>query len=362
MQLLRTHLLNLKQFCMKKIYLTIFIIGVGGCAFGQSFSLNDLVGYTAFTPSRFENSIARKGYRNTSYGNFAEGVSYTWHSKKKETTAEKSIFKSDKEDKATIAYQTTVVEEFDALRKQLSEEGYHYTPGAKTELYQKGNLTIQPLKKEEGDKTIYSFRIERKALPKARDVQFAEDFLQFSSQEYLASVFGPANVKSDLFYFSEKEINRCSVLFPNTSSQVIFIWNDEENLRDPAFILVGGQLQAQSSLAYHKQIEQNVWQSRQGIYAGMSLRELQRLNGKSINIWGWQSEQPGVVTDKNTGSINFKELSVVLNCLDCNEDAYYSKNEVLNSDNVLREGRRVYVSSIILLPTKKPQEIVGMRK
>jgi hypothetical protein len=135
--------------------------------------------------------------------------------------------------------------------------------------------------------------------------------------------------------------------------QVIFIWNDEENLRDPAFMLIGGQLQAQSSQSYHKQIEQNVWQSRQGIYNGMTLRELQRLNGTALSIHGWQSDQPGVVSDKSKGTIDFKELSLVLNCLDCNEDNYYGKKELLNSENVLREGRRVYVSTIILLPKKK---------
>lgn len=159
-------------------------------------------------------------------------------------------------------------------------------------------------------------------------------------------------MKRDLFYFSEKEVAHCSVLYPNTSMQVIFIWKDEENLRDLAFLLIGGQLQVQSSISYHKQVEQNVWQSRQGIYSGMSLRELQRLNGKSINIWGWQSDQPGMVAENNTGAINFKEVSLVMNCLDCNEDAFYSNNELLNSDNVLREGRRVYIASIIMLPKK----------
>jgi hypothetical protein len=151
------------------------------------------------------------------------------------------------------------------------------------------------------------------------------------------------------------------VLYPNTSRQVIFIWNDEENLRDLAFVLIGGQLQAENSRSYHKQVEQNVWQTRQGIYAGMSLHELQRLNGSAIGIWGWESEQPGVVTGKNSGIIDFNKLSLVLNCLDCNEDSYYSKNEVLNSENVLREGRRVYVSSIIVLPKKEDSKTIGMR-
>ena len=349
---------------MRKLYITCYCLLLVCCAYSQGFSLNDLVSYTGYTPSRFENFISKRGYRMDGFNTMAEGRAYTWHAKKaKDEPVEKSIFKSDKEDKALISYQTTSADEFNNLRQQLDKEGYHYADGAKTELYQKGNITIQPKKQGDSTKMVYSFSIERKALPKAKDIVYAEDFLQLTSQEFLASVFGAANVKSDKFYFSEKEINRCSVLFPNTSMQVIFIWKDEENLRDPAFILIGGQLQAQSSLSYHKQIEQNVWQSRQGIYSGMSLGELQRLNGQTLRIWGWQSDQPGVAGDQqNKGTIDFKELNLVLNCLDCNEDGYYSKNELLSSDNILREGRRVYVSTIILLPKKETKDVIGMRK
>jgi hypothetical protein len=347
---------------MKKLYLALFVMGIGGCAFGQSFSLNDLIDYTAYTPSKFENSVGKRGYRSTAYGNIADGVSYTWHNKKIDTV-QKSIFKCNKEGRATIAFQTTAVKEFEALQRQLTEEGYHYIPGAKTELYQKGAITIQPLQRNENDKTVYGFSVERKALPRARDIQFAEDFLQLTSHEYLATVFGAGNIKQDKFYFSEKEVSPCSVLYPDTRMQVIFIWNDEENRRDPAFILVGGQLQAGNALPNSGQVAQNVWQSRQGIYAGMSLNELQRLNGNSINIWDWESDRPGVVSEKNTGTVDFKNLHLVLNCLDCTEAQYAAKSKLLNSEEVLREGRRVYVSSIIVLPKNdESNSLIGMRR
>lgn len=345
---------------MKKWYLLLCTAAFVLSAHSQSFSLNDLVSYTAYNSSRFENSIAKRGYRTAGFNTTVEGRAYTWHEKKakeakeeNEEPVEKSIFKCDKEDKATIAFQTTALNEFIVLSQQLKKEGYHYTEGAKKELYQKDNITIAPMKKEEDGKTVYSFSIERKALPRAKDIVHAEDFLQLTSHEYLSAVFGESAVKPDQFYFSESEVNRCSVLYPNTSMQVIFIWKDEDNLRDPAFILIGGQLLTKSALLANKQIEQNRWQSQQGIYSGMSLNELQRLNGKSINIWGWQSEQPGVVAEKNSGSIDFKNLHLVLNCLDCNEETSRKKNEMLNSDAVLREGRRVYVSTIIVLPVKK---------
>jgi hypothetical protein len=143
------------------------------------------------------------------------------------------------------------------------------------------------------------------------------------------------------------------VLFPNTSQQVIFIWKDEKNRRDLAFLLIGGQLRTQSSQSYHKQVEQNIWQTRHGLYAGMSLRELQKVNGGNLTVYGWQTDQPGVLTEKNEGAIDVKRTSVVLDCFDCNEDGYYSKSSILNSEDLMLEGRRVYVSTIIVLPNGK---------
>lgn len=340
---------------MKKIYITLCVLACWAGAQSQDFSVSDLVSYTAYTPARFQTSVARKGFRMAGFNSGEEGRAYTWHPKKATTvdSVERTIFRYEKDAKATVAFQTTSAEEADVLRRELRKEGYHYADSAKIELYQKGAITVQPVKQEDGDKVVYRFNIERAVLPKARDIQFAEDFLQLTSHEYLVTVFGAENVKGDQFYFSEKEINRCSVLFPNSSRQVIFIWNDEENLRNPAFILIGGQLMAQGSLSDGRQIEQNVWRSQQGIYASMSLGELQRLNGSSFGVWSWQSEQPGVVARKNTGSIDFTHLSVVLNCLDCSDGSDVVKNDLLNSDTILREGRRVYVSSIIVLPKKK---------
>ena len=94
----------------------------------------------------------------------------------------------------------------------------------------------------------------------------------------------------------------------------------------------------------------NKWRSTQGIYLGMTLRDLEQLNGAPIEFYGWDSEQPGIVSPKNKGKIDFKKLGVQLNCLDCNEDKYYSKNNLLNSTEILQQNGRVYVSMLILVP------------
>lgn len=340
---------------MRQFYLAAFSFFLFSGASAQRFSMDDLVSFTGFPTEKFDNYISKRGYRQQDVPLGSDSLAYAYYDKKAKAQAfEKFILRCNNEDRAVISFQTTLQEEFANLSAQLKEEGYHFAGGQGSQaLYQKGNITIQPVVKKEGGKTVYSFVIERKALPRARDIHYAEDFLQLSSHEYLVSVFGAANVKKDNFYFTDTEINKCSVLYPNTNMQVIFIWKDEVNSRDIAFLLVGGQLRAQGSINYHKQIEQNTWQSNQGIYMGMSLKELQKLNGNNMDIYGWQSSQPGVVAEKNAGAIQFKNIGIILNCLDCNEDRFYSNNELIASSSLLAEGRRVYVTTLVILPGAK---------
>lgn len=347
-------MLNLKTVWMKKLYLTLFIALVYNGASAQGFSMDDLVSLTSFTSSKFDNYVSKKGYRNAGIYAGSDSLAYTYFDKKaKELQPEMQILKCDKEDKATIAYQTTAQDEFDRLCKQLQQDGYAFSRQKDVPLYQKGNISIKTATWLEGEKPVYSFIVEKKNLPHPSAVRFAEDFLQITSHEYLVYVFGAANVKKDVFYFSEDEMNNCSVLFPNTGMQVIFIWQDEASRKDIDFLLIGGQVRAEGSFNYHKQVELNAWQSRDGIRSGMTLQELQDLNGQPIMINGWDSKQPGVVAETNKGKIDFKKVGVVLNCLDCNEDRYYSNNSLINSTKLLAQNRRVYVSTLVILPQRQ---------
>ncbi|HVG42199.1 MAG TPA: hypothetical protein VM888_11365 [Chitinophagaceae bacterium] len=344
---------------MVKFYPVLLLIVFSSEGWGQAFSMGDLVNLTTFTSAKFDNYVSRRGFKSSSFTSAsADSLSYNYFDKKaRMVQPETFIAKYGAEDAAKVCFQTTSLEEFTKLNDQLKEQ-YNYTPKetngiAAPVIYQKLNVSITPRVRTEGDKTVYSFLVEKKAVPKAKDIQYAEDLLQYTSHEYLVAGFGETNVKKDVFYFSDKEINKCSVLYPNTNQQVIFIWNDEANNRDISFILIGGQLRAQSSLTYHKQIELNSWQSRQGIRAGMSMKELRMMNGQQLKFYGWDSDQPGVLVNKTTGNLNFKNLGLVFNCFDCNEDKYYSANEILSSDDVLKENRRIYVSTLILLPDKK---------
>ncbi|MCU7551002.1 hypothetical protein OCK74_17925 [Chitinophagaceae bacterium LB-8] len=314
------------------------------------FSFQSLVGLTNASKDQFQTSISRKGFKQVP----AENDSNSYFKNYKKKSIEKMIRRYDQDRYDSVIYQTSWLQEFLDLNQELQNAGYATSNGNMImnnvySIYQKRNITIKPrIKKEEG-KTLYSFIIEKKDLPQAKEIVYAEDLLKISSHEYLAAIFGANNVRKDVFYFSEKEVNKCSILFPNTSMQAIFIWNDEVNNRDISLLIIGGQFSAGSTMNY-RTVEQSKWRTSNGIYQGMSLKELYQLNGSDIKFYGWDNEEGGFIVPEKIGNIDFKKTGVKLTCLDCNEDQYYSKSGIITSTAVLKENRRVFVSALVIAP------------
>lgn len=336
---------------MKKILLCFFLLA---CLYteGQKsdFSFQSLVDFTNLHGKQFESYIARKGFKPDP-SEINPGIYYK---KEKKGSIERQIEKFEHEDSGSIIFQTTCKQEFLGLAQQLQQEGYASTKENLvcenvSALYQKRHIIIEPKIEQAEDKTLYSYIIQKKNLPAARNIVYAEDLLQLTSHEYIAAVFGENNVRKDVFYFSEKEQNKCSILFPNTNMQVIFIWKDETNRRDISFLIIGGQLKAGSGTSY-RQVEQNKWHSLNGVYKGMSLKELFRLNGSPINFYGWESDEAGFVMRDNKGTIDFKKTGVKLTCLDCNEDQFYSDSNIISSSALLNQNRRAFVSALVITP------------
>jgi hypothetical protein len=186
-------------------------------------------------------------------------------------------------------------------------------------------------------------------LPALESIRNAEDLLQFYSHEFLVSVFGEKNVIKDLYYFSEKEVTKCSVLFPHTNRQAVFIWGDEINLSGPIYLVIGGNLNTASNANYDKVVEENVWRSKDGIYSGMSLNDLIKLNNSDLNFYGKDSKFPFMVVPDNRGVLNFKKNRVVLGCLNPNGSGLLN-NEQVSGNEALFDNRAMYVF-MIMFPT-----------
>ncbi|MDQ3682498.1 MAG: hypothetical protein M3352_05410 [Bacteroidota bacterium] len=337
-----------------KIFFTFILLSSGLLINAQKteFSIGNLVELTAIHKPKLGENLRKKGYKPVT-NEETQDVN-TFKKIRKDKISFKQIDKFDQNDTATVIFQTSFATEFNQLLKELSNAGFYHPekpalPPGYFPLYQKGSITIQPSKKIVDERFVYFFKVQRKLLPTIRDVVFAEDLLQLTSHEHLAAVFGSQNVKKDLFYFSENEMNKCSVLFPNTSMQVIVVWKDEINNQGISFLIIGGQLkEASANVTYN--MEYNKWRSSNGVYAGMTLRQLIELNENPVNFYGWETDQPGLLTKQNTGKIDFNKVGIQLNCLDCSPDNFYTNNNLISSSRILNNNSRVFVSTIIIIP------------
>ena len=198
----------------------------------------------------------------------------------------------------------------------------------------------------EDDSLVYTFLLKKRELPSS--VQFAEDLLSFDSHEYLVSYFGETNVQKDVYYFSEKKIKKCSVLFGNSNRQVVFVWEDENNLCKLSYILISGILPTENGLPFNDNIGRNKWVFKSGIYSGMSIRDLLRLNGKDFKFYGADSEFSMMVEPENTGNIDFKKTGIMLNSLDGN--APLLKKAKVSAEDIVENRIALHVFYIMLTP------------
>jgi hypothetical protein len=252
-----------------------------------------------------------------------------------------------------LTYITSLKEEYTESLGELKEAGFFCGNERDTAniLFQKKNISVLAnmiIEKEED--TLYSLAINEQVLPLPGDIQFAEDLLRFYSHEYLVSFFGQKNVIKDIYYFSEKEVAKCSVLFPKTSRQAVFIWEDNINLCKPGYLIIGGNMNAGSITNYDGIISENLWNSKDGIYSGMSLNSLMRLNGNSFKFYGKNSSSPYMIVPEKTGAINFTSNRVVLGCLNPTGSRLLN-NATISADEILSDNLGLYVYMMMISPS-----------
>jgi hypothetical protein len=344
---------------MKPFYTALSLLISCNLSFGQQWSAKDLMEFTHFSVNKFDAYMGKKEYKRDYYSPQESKNVYNYEQRKKKgNEALRTIAFQEEEGKTSIHYQTSLEQEKSQLLQQLNAIGFRsYEINKHKErdqglLLQYRDMRAYTSIEQKDSITFYTFKIERQALPKLKDIAYAEDLLPLASHEYLAYIFGEDAVKKEVFYYSETETNKCSVLFPNTNKEVIFIWNDEKNYSNTAFMMLGGQLKADGKVNTNYAIEHNSWRSRQGIYSGMSLLELQKLNEGPVNFYGWHVEQAGMLAPKNQGKIDFNRIGLVLNCLNCN-DVRYQQTSIVSSERQLKEERKIYVATIIILPEKE---------
>jgi hypothetical protein len=346
---------------MKRLLFVVILLSfAAGGAFNEAFTVDDLLTLSSLSPKDIGHFMSKKGYlsHTSSVDDSLLVISFSEENKgqKKDSLTKRSVELFKKNDTKYFVLNTSSINEYLAGEKRLIEAGFLYDrkrgPGTDTPmLFQKRNIAIEAFTSTKDGNRMYTFLLKKKEFPGPNSIRYAEDLLSFNSHEYLVSYFGEHNVKKDLYFFSERELKKCSVLFSNSSRQAVFVWEDGDNLCNLSYILISNIIPTVSAKEFNGFISNNAWTLKNGVYCGMSIKELLQLNEEDFKFYGNQSEFAFIVNPKNNGKLDFKNFAVTLSCNNCNSDRLFDASEVKALD-VAEENLPMYVYTIIIFPAQ----------
>ena len=298
---------------------------------------------------KVENYLQKKGFSREGY---SQDLIFTSQNLEDSVMVSRSFQFVFKEDALQLLYRTTSLKEHESWKKELMQTATPFTSNQHSGLFYnaKEELTLKYSEEKHDTVASYILTATKKPLPKIKDLIFAEDLLQFGAHVYLEAMFGKHNVKEETFYFSENMQKKCTIIYPNTSRQAIFLWNDEENLKDLAFIIIG-EYETKSSENVQSPLTLAQWRSRQGISCGMSLQELEMANQREVNFYRWRTAMSGTL-NSNKGSLDFSRIEIVLDCLNCNFVSAKGEGMLISSTEASEQKQKWYVRSFAVIPGK----------
>lgn len=336
-----------RKYFFKAAFIVVSILFFNIPGYSQKLDADDILDLVNCPLKKLDNTMHKKGFVYGGRENYHDSAAIVFNQRKPDSTR-KQIHYFQVYNCGLINFQTTSLDEISQIKEVLIKDHYFFDAKSKTDtsLFQKGDMVVSFTSHPEDSVILYSCQVHKQILPKLKDISFGEDLLQFKSHEYLATVFGAQNVKKDLFILSAHKTVPCTVLFPHTRMEAVFIWEDGNNYRKLVAVRIGGDPQTQLSLQYPSSIEQNTWQFKNGLYVGMSLQELQQFNTHTVHS---ASSYGRFVQNNETSSVN--NTALVLSCLNCG-DSQYVKADFNNLPDVAEE-RKIYLSTIILFSNEK---------
>lgn len=313
---------------------------------------------------KFDHFLSKKGYIKGESGSVVDYPVYAFQAKqnsrrKKEKTILRSIEKFQKGQYHTLVFRTSSLRECAALKGKLKKEGFICNDSIGTEnkplQLRKKNISVLVNTVLENTDTLYSFNFNLKELPSPDSINYANDLLQFTSHDELITMFGESNVKKDLYYYDEKEIKPCSVLFPRSDRQAVFIWDKDPTASKLASVIIGGSLRIESDMSYTSAIAQNNWSLTNGIQCNMGLKELLAMNGNDLKFYGRQSNLFMSLTPQNAGKINMEGMTIILGCHNCTGTKLLD-SETVSAEDALNNGLGMFVIMVMLSPPEETHQ------
>lgn len=331
----------------------LFLITAGLQA--QKFTPTELLHLPAYKATKFKKLVTKRGFSLQEQKEYTVSYIYNKPDFKFNDGTEKLLTKNTQKNSNSIEIKDLTPQGYNSLKELVHKQKFlqsTITNTIKAELFQKDGYTViaTPLTKvDSNNNAYYNVWVEERKLPKAKSVHYAEDLLQLNSHVHIATVFGEKNVTRDVFINTDGTTKKCSVVFPNTSYEAVFLWKDEENYRGVQSIRIGGPANTKASIEGNRTVLQNRWLSNQGIYPGMSLKELDMRNGKELEFYGWDWNSGGTIASNNNGKLKLDKVSLVLSCYNCNT-VQYSSSKINSSTNAFEEDKKIHISTLIVLP------------
>ena len=118
-----------------------------------------------------------------------------------------------------------------------------------------------------------------------------------ATEKAIKYVYGEKQTKRQEIGLGEGEMTMGTIVFPNTSEELIVEWTVEDPYKTISRIRI--------------EKEATKWKSKEGITIGTSLEELIKLNGKDFSFYGFEWDYSGSLNSWEGGKIN-PDLKVVL--------------------------------------------------
>lgn len=320
---------------MKKAFILLLQIFAFYQAISQSFSIDELMKLANMPSKNIDHYMIKKGFilfdsksdSAVMSANFIEKSKYS----RKNFGPKRSIDIFIKGDCKNFTLHTPQANEFKEGEQKLIKSGFFYDKQKDLDkehsiLFQKGNITVVAKSEVQDSTPIYSFDLKQKVIPSS--LMYAEDLLQFDSHEFLVSFFGEQNVKKDMYYLTETELKKCSVLFSGTPRQAVFVWGDETYLNNLSYVLITNVLPTQNGRKNDPLSGNNEWQLKNGIYPGMELKDLLKINEVDFDIYGNKSELAFLAKPNEYCKIDFKKIAIMFSCHECIENKLFNQKEV----------------------------------
>jgi hypothetical protein len=113
-----------------------------------------------------------------------------------------------------------------------------------------------------------------------------------SSEASLIAMLGAENVVRDSVYIGEGYYEKGTTLFKGTPEEAQILWKDTVNYINPTSVMIRSA-----------QGKPNQWLVDNGVVMGMTLKEVEKINGKPFKISGFGWDYGGFATDWQRGKL-----------------------------------------------------------